>query len=146
MQPQMLIWDGFGTHDILEILEFCFENNIILCQLPSHTSHKLQTCDVRVFRLLETAYCKQVERIEQGIVNTVGKQHFTYLYSPARVSLLTKRNIITAWRESGLFLFNPERVLAHVPKPSTKLRISNADELRFEFCQGYKALRTPTTL
>jgi hypothetical protein len=30
MKPRMLIWDGFGTHETLEILEFCFENNIIL--------------------------------------------------------------------------------------------------------------------
>jgi hypothetical protein len=83
--------------------------------------------------------------MEQGGVNTVGKQHFTYLYSPARVSSLTKRNIIAAWRESGLFLFNPERLLAHVPKPPTKLRISNADELKFESRPGYEALPTPTT-
>jgi hypothetical protein len=67
----------------------------------------------------------------QGPSHTVGKQHFTYLYSPARVSLLTKKNIIAAWRGSGLFPFNPERVLVHVPKPSTKLRILNANELRF---------------
>jgi len=48
-KPRMLIWDGFGTHETLEILEFCFENNIILCRMPSHTSHKLQPCDVAVF-------------------------------------------------------------------------------------------------
>jgi hypothetical protein len=83
--------------------------------------------------------------MEQEGVNTVGKQHFAYLYSPARVSSLTKRNIIAAWRGSGLFPFNPERVLAHVPKPPTKLRISNANELRFESCPEYEALRTPTT-
>src|ERR1700731_4483327 len=27
-------------------MKFCFEINIILCRLPSHTSHKLQPCDV----------------------------------------------------------------------------------------------------
>jgi len=31
-KPRLLICDGFGTHETLEILEFCFEN---------HTSHKL---------------------------------------------------------------------------------------------------------
>jgi hypothetical protein len=36
-----LVCDGFGTHETLEILEFCFENNILLYRLPSHTSHKL---------------------------------------------------------------------------------------------------------
>ena len=48
-QPRVLICDGFGTHETLEILEHCFANNIILCRLPSHTSHKLQPCDVAVF-------------------------------------------------------------------------------------------------
>jgi hypothetical protein len=40
-KPRVLICDGFGTHETIEIPEFCFENDIILCCLPSHTSHKL---------------------------------------------------------------------------------------------------------
>ncbi|KAF2621117.1 hypothetical protein BU25DRAFT_305393, partial [Macroventuria anomochaeta] len=24
-KPQILIWDGFGTHETLKVLEFCFE-------------------------------------------------------------------------------------------------------------------------
>ncbi|OBS17012.1 hypothetical protein FPOA_12469 [Fusarium poae] len=60
-KPRVLICDGFGTHETLEILEFCFENNIILCRLPSHTSHKLQPCDVSVFGPLKAAYRDQVE-------------------------------------------------------------------------------------
>lgn len=39
--PRLLICNGFGTHETLEILEHCFTNNIILCRLPSHTSHRL---------------------------------------------------------------------------------------------------------
>jgi hypothetical protein len=58
-----------------------------------------------------------VERMELGGVNTVGKQHFTYLYSPAREKAFTKRNILGAWRGSGLFPFNPERVLAESLNP-----------------------------
>lgn len=81
-------------HKTLEILEFCFENNIILYRLPSHTSHKLQPCDTAVFAPLKAAYCDQVERLERGGIGTIGKQHFTYLYSPARERALTKRNIL----------------------------------------------------
>ena len=47
-RPRMLI-NGFGTHKSLEIMQYCYENNIILCRLPSHTSYKLQPCDVGVF-------------------------------------------------------------------------------------------------
>jgi hypothetical protein len=63
-KPRVLMLDGFGTYETLEILEYCFANNIILCRLPSHTSHKLQPCDVAVFGPLKTAYRDQVERLE----------------------------------------------------------------------------------
>jgi hypothetical protein len=145
-KPRVLIWDGFGTHETLEVLEFCFENNIILCRLASHTSHKTQPCDVGAFGPLKTAYREQVERMELGGVNTVGKQHFTYLYSPAREKAFTKRNILGAWRGSSLFLFNPERVLAEIPKPPVKLTISTTDKPRVDPCPDYEALPTPVTL
>jgi hypothetical protein len=38
-RPRVHICDGFGTYETLEILEFCLANNILLCRLPSHTSH-----------------------------------------------------------------------------------------------------------
>ena len=55
-KPRVLICDGFGTHETLEILEFVIANNIVLCRLPSHTSHKLQPCDIAVFAPLKAAY------------------------------------------------------------------------------------------
>ena len=72
------------------MLEYCFENNIILCRLPSHTSHKLQPCDVAVFAPLKAAYRGQVDRLERPGTNAIGKEHFTSLYSPARERALTK--------------------------------------------------------
>jgi hypothetical protein len=120
-RPRVLICDGFGTHETLEILEFCLANNIILCRLPSHTSHKLQPCDVGPFAPLKTAYREQVERLNRGGVDMVGKEHFTYLYSPARDRALTSRNIRAGWSAAGLFPFNPERVLRDVHKPVTEV-------------------------
>jgi hypothetical protein len=116
-KPRVLICDGFGTHETLEVLEFCFENNIILCRLPSHTSHKLQPCDVGPFAPLKTAYRDQVERLNRGGVDKIGKEHFTSLYSPAREKALSKRNILAGWAATGLFPFNPERVFRHTPRP-----------------------------
>jgi hypothetical protein len=94
-KPRILICNGFGTHETLEILEFVIENNIILCCFPSHISHKLQPCDIAVFALLKVAYRDEIERLERGGVSTIGKQYFTYLYSPARERALTKRNVGT---------------------------------------------------
>ena len=119
-KPRVLICDGFGTHETLEILEFCFANNITLCRLPSHTSHKLQPCDLAIFSPLKAAYRDNVERLERGGVNTIGKQHFTSLYSPAREITLSKSNITAAWNKAGLIPFHPDRVLSDMPKPTSE--------------------------
>jgi len=60
-RPRILINEDFGPHESLEVLQFCHENNIILCRLPSHTSHKLQPCDVAVFGPLKTVYREHVQ-------------------------------------------------------------------------------------
>ncbi|GIZ48193.1 hypothetical protein CKM354_001126400 [Cercospora kikuchii] len=117
-RPRVLICDGFGTHETLEVLEFCFENNITLCRLPSHTSHKLQPCDIAVFGPLKAAYRDQVERLERGGVGTIGKEHFTYLYTPARERAFTSRNIRSGWAKAGLFPFDPAKVVKDLP-PAT---------------------------
>jgi hypothetical protein len=115
-RPRVLICDGFGTHETLEILEFALQYQIILCRLPSHTSHKLQPCDISIFGPLEAAYRDQVERLERGGVGTIGKEHFAMLYCHARQIALTSRNIRAGWAKAGLFPFCPERVLRDLPR------------------------------
>jgi hypothetical protein len=142
---RVLICDGFGTHETLEILEFCFENNILLCRLPSHTSHKLQPCDVAPFALLKAAYRDQVDRLEQGGVNTIGKEHFTSLYSPARKIAFTPKNIKAGFAASGLFPFNPDRVLRSMPAPPAEPAIPRADEVKVGSCRQDVEPQTPVT-
>jgi hypothetical protein len=127
-KPRVLISDGFSTHETLEILEYCFENNIILCRIPSHTSHKLQPCDVGVFGPLKAAYRDKVEELYRGGANTVNKEHFTSLYSPARDQALTSRNIKAGWMKAGLFPFNPDRVLKDIQRPPAKLTVPKAND------------------
>ncbi|CZT24135.1 related to transposase [Ramularia collo-cygni] len=115
--PRVLISDGFGTHESLEILTYCFEHNIILGRLPSHTSHKLQPCDIGVFGPLKTAYREQVELLYRQGSNAISKQHFTLLYSRARQVAVTLRNVRSGWAKAGLFPFNPDRVLGDMPRP-----------------------------
>jgi hypothetical protein len=142
---RVLICDGFATHETLEILEFCFENNILLCRLPSHTSHKLQPCDVAAFAPLKAAYRSQVDRLEQGGVNTIGKEHFTSLYSPVRDKAFTPKNIKAGFAASGLFPFNPDRVLISMPAPSVEQAIPSADEVKVGSCRQDVEPQTPVT-
>jgi hypothetical protein len=120
------ICDGFRSHETLEILELCLTNNNILCRLPSHTSHKLQPCDVRPFAPLKTTYLDKVKRLNRGGIDIVGKENFTYLYTPARDTALTEWNIRATWAATGLYPFNAERVLKDIPRPLVEVVIPEA--------------------
>jgi DDE superfamily endonuclease len=113
----MFINDGFATHESAELIEFCFETNIVLCRLPSHTSLKLQPLDVGIFGPLKTAYRDQVEQLYRGGAETVGKPHFTLLYSRAREVAFTQTNITSAWKKSGLVPFDRQCVLSTIARP-----------------------------
>jgi hypothetical protein len=139
--PRILICDGFGTHETLEILEFCFENNIVLCRLPSHTSHKTQPCDVSVFAPLKAAYRDEVERLYRGGLTNISKELFTTVYSRARVKAMTKRNILAGWAKAGLSPFNPDRVIRDIVKPGALLTIPAPCEVQ---TQG-EVVQTPVT-
>jgi hypothetical protein len=116
-RPRILISDGFETHESFDVLKFCLENNIVPCRLPSHTSHKLQPCDVSVFGPLKIAYREKVEHLERRGANAVNKEHFVLLYRRARDAALTARNIRSGWSKAGLFPFNPSRVLEGMSAP-----------------------------
>ena len=113
---------------------------------PSHTSHKLQPCDIGVFSPLKAAYRDQVEQLYRGGANTVGKEHFTSLYSPARDKALTSRNIKAGWIKAGLFPFNPDRVLRDMQKPLAELTVPKADEMKVGSCPQDEILQTPVTV
>lgn len=116
-KPRILVSDGLASHESLDVVTFCYENNIVLCRLPSHTPHKLQPCDVAVFGPLKTAYHEQVERLFRGGAGTIGKQHFTLLYSRARITAMTVRNMRAAWSQADLVPLNPHRVLESLKAP-----------------------------
>jgi hypothetical protein len=141
-RPRILINDGFTAHESLEVLQFCHENNIILCRLPSHTSHKLQPCDVAVFGPLKTAYRERVENLYRGGANSVGKQHFPLIYSQSRSVAFIPENIEAAWAKAGLYPWNPDRVLLSIPEPSNQ----EAESIRIvDTASSDVSLQTPVT-
>jgi hypothetical protein len=94
-----------------------------LHRLPSHTSYKLQPCDVAVFGSLKTAYREKVERLERG-VKTIGKEYFTSPYKPSRERAFIPKNIEADFAASGSFPFNPDRVLRTVPTSPAELTLA----------------------
>lgn len=141
-----MISDGFAAHESLEVLKFCFQNKIILCRLPSHTSHKLQPCDVGVFSALKTAYREQVDLLCRGGANAVRLEHFGSLYNRARKAAMTARNITAGWSKSGMFPWNPDRVLRDIQSPPENHCHHQITAVQpINICEEGDTLQTPIT-
>lgn len=83
-------------------------------------------------------------------MDTIGKQHFTSLYSPARDVAFSKGAIIAAWNKASLFLFNPDRVLSGMSKstsetPKSTNETSTANRPQKVISVQDTILRTPVT-
>ena len=101
-----------------------------------------------VFSSLKTACREQVEQLFRGGANTIGKQHFTLLYDRARKSALTSCNIRSGWSKTGLWPFNPDRVLGEMSKPNNVEPVSEMSVINPNVDAPFRSpdtsIRTPT--
>jgi hypothetical protein len=69
----------------------------------------------------------------------------SHLYSPAREKALTSRNIKAGWSKTGLFPFNPDRVLGDIQMPPGILTLPNAGEVEMVTPLQDEVVQTPVT-
>ena len=100
-KPILLIYDGHGSHTNVEIARLAVENNILLVQLPPHTTHKLQPLDVGVFGPFQRAWIERCEDIVTDLGEEMPIRDFVKEYMAVRTNTFTKKTIQMAWKKSG---------------------------------------------
>jgi hypothetical protein len=101
--------------------------------------------DISIFGASKTAYREQVEQLYRGGADTVGKQHFTLLYSRARNLAFTPRNIKSGWCKTRLYPFNSNRVLNEIQKPQAEVIVTQTANVTADLVSYNDMLRTPVT-
>ncbi|KAF2415442.1 hypothetical protein EJ08DRAFT_601059, partial [Tothia fuscella] len=76
----------------------------------------------------------------------IGKEHFTSLYSPARETAFTSKNIKAGFTACRLVPYNPDRVLRNMPRPPVELINPKIDEVKEGSCLQDEVPQTPVTL
>ncbi|RPA71925.1 CENP-B protein, partial [Ascobolus immersus RN42] len=108
---RLLIWDSHISHVSLDVRYFGVENKIHLLTYPGHQTHKLQPLDVGIFSPLSTYYKQHLEkwvRANKGFA--MSQTHFFQLLDLARRSALTKENIQSAFRTTGIHPLNRRKI------------------------------------
>lgn len=127
-EKRLLIIDGHGSHTTDDFLFSCYENDIYVLFLPSHTSHVLQPLDISIFSSLKSTYRADLYQAScMDTVSPIGKAAFLLRYYKARQIALTPRNIRSGWSGAGLWPINMAKPLLSplIIKPITPSKIIN---------------------
>ncbi|XP_069122425.1 uncharacterized protein [Argopecten irradians] len=117
-RPQLLICDGHTSHNNVEFLDQARNEDIILVELPSHTSNWTQPLDRTVFKSLKSHWNTEVTNFIRTTGVSVGHKQFLRIFGKAWKSALTPNNIKSGFAATGICPFNPEKIPTEAYKPS----------------------------
>jgi hypothetical protein len=108
---RILVLDGHGSHITGEFQYECLINQVILIYLLPHSSHLLQPCDLGPFAHLKRAYSNNLKAYITPGKAQLSRAQFNLLYEKARRVGLTEQYIKAGWSRTGLYPYNPQRIL-----------------------------------
>lgn len=114
---RLLFVDGHGSDLNMKFLNWCEQHKILLAVYPPHSTHRLQPLDVGVFAPLANYYSQELDdsvRKSEGRT-TINKRDFFSLFWPAFEKAFTEQNIASAWSNTGIWPFDPQKVLKSFP-------------------------------
>jgi hypothetical protein len=119
---RLLTIDGHGSHVQGDFIALCITHDIDLVILPSHSSHVTQPLDVSIFAPLKASLLKQAARYSDTDTGRARKHEWATSFQKARAEAMTKKNIITGWRATGIYPFAPTKLIPLVEAPVTPPR------------------------
>ncbi|KAJ8941509.1 hypothetical protein NQ314_010378 [Rhamnusium bicolor] len=127
----LLIFDGAACHLDYEIVEAADQHAIKLLCLPSNTTHELQPLDKSVYRSFESHWDQEVLRYwDQHPDRVITKPRFNIIFSKVWSKRMTQENIISGFKATGIFPFNPSTIpeAAFAPSIPSSLHQARIDE------------------
>ncbi|KAF5327341.1 hypothetical protein D9619_003974 [Psilocybe cf. subviscida] len=125
---RLLILDSHNSHCTYKFIKHANDHKIIILCLPSHTTHKLQPCDVGVFGPLAAAWKKEV--MEAGHQNVaITKHNMLFYYDNARKSAFKSLTIKSAFLKTGIHPLNHGIIPASAYAPSLNTTTQSAQPL-----------------
>ena len=133
-RPLLLIYDGHLSHVSVQLIEKAMKEEITIVKLPPHVTDRLQPLDVTCFgplkREWEKLLCARMNVL--GPKETIKKDSFVDLLSTIWFQGLSKENIVSGFRTTGVF-----------PCDKAKYPVSRFDKKLFKHYQAWESLGRP---
>lgn len=106
--PSLLIFDNHESHMTIDVIDTAREAGVTLLTLPPHSSNRMQPLDITCYQPFKAPYnaaCDEWMMVNSGHPMTI--YDVATCVGKAYVEALTPSNIISGFRKSGIFPFNP---------------------------------------
>lgn len=124
VRPQLLVCDRHGSHNNVEFLELAVQNEIIVVELPSHTSHWTQPFDRTVFKSLKSHWNTGLDNFIKTTGIAVGHKQFLKVFDAAWQATMTPSTIKNGFATTGIYPFNPQAIPDEAYAPN-EMHITN---------------------
>ena len=112
-QTTLLLFDGHSSHVSVRIVAAALEHNVALFRFPSHLTVRIQLLDKCVFGPVKLKWNKLlVEHGKAEMGKSSGrlcKRKFVELLSQVWIEGITKENIISGFKNTGVFPVDPAK-------------------------------------
>ena len=125
-RPVLLIQDGHTSHVSIDLIEKARANDIHLLCLPAHTTHILQPLDVGVFKSFKSHFSKACTKfLAQHPGQVITTDILASLVAIAWPQSHTILNIMSGFKKTGIYPFNPSAVEDRQTDPSRAFRVDD---------------------
>ncbi len=116
-RDMLLVIDGASQHLANnEAIDLAFANRIGIVILPHHTSHLTQVSDLSCFRPFKEGWSKaQLQFHSDHPDQAINNSNIVSLLSPVWKTATREENVISGFKRSGIWPFNPSVVLDVLP-------------------------------
>ena len=116
---RLLIANGHGSHLQARFISFCMLHAIDLMILPAHSSHRTQPLNVGIFAPLKAHMSRLATKAyRQSGDARIQKAEWAGQLVKAHVAALMEKNIRVGWKATGLYPFNPNKLVPVVEPPA----------------------------
>ena len=133
---RMLLLDNHTTHTTKQFVDYCDRRCIIPFALPPHSTHLLQPLDLVVFGPYKHWHRQAVDAATRKGCVKFDKVEFLAALQSMRNQTFKKHTVKSAWRVAGVRPFNPETVIAKLPRELAHSDEPSAYGLRMDLIRG----------
>ena len=124
-RPLLLILDGHSSHFNPATLRRAAEEEIIMFCLPPHTTHRTQPLDKGCFGPLKVYWREECHSyLQKNKGKVITRFQFSEIFGKAWKKGMTSSNISAGFETTGIYPFNPDKLIPAAPKKAPFLHQS----------------------